>query len=529
MQFQTLTARIAVPAMVVALSFPVALRAQSLDEGVKMLQYERYESARRILTPLAATNPRASYYLGLAELGLENNAAAQAAFSKYADDAASLAGQAMLAYANGNKAEGDRLAALVAEKGKKKDVEPLKFAADAYLRGGDAQRAVDLYNKVLEKNDDNSTRVSLGDAYLKLPGGGGQAMSAYEKVTGKDAKNSLAFSRIGSVWYSAKRYDLALENYNKAKEADPSNPLPYRDLANAYFYTGKYENARKNIEEYLKYSDKTADDEVQYLNILYLGKDYPAAIQKANELINSGNKRAGLYGILGYSQMETKDAANALKNARTYLSIQKPERIFPSDYMNLGRIFLMNSQVDSASYYFNMAVAKDTARDKSETYRKIAEGLKDVKDYGRSAEWYGKLVNEYPASPAIDYFWAGAMLYYAKDYSKAGNMFERMETKYSDQPSATYWRGRVAAAIDQEGKAGTATQYYEKWLANPAEKKSADLMQAYQYLAISAYNRGDKAGTEQYLNKISAIEPENNFVKQIRAAQAKPGAKPKAK
>ncbi len=522
MTIQKLKKSLLLPAFALALTTGAftAQAQNTLQDGVKMLQYERYESARKALAPLAG-DARANYYLGLAELGAEDYNAARAAFAKFPDDAANIAGMAKLAFAQGDKANGNRLAEQAAGKATKKDVEPLRFAADAFLQGGDAQRAVDLYNKFLEKTDDPNVRVALGDAYLKLPGGAGQAMTAYEKAVAKDPSNSLAYSRIGSVWYAAKRYDLALENYGKAKEADKQNPLPYRDLSNAYFYSGSYQNARKNIEEYLKYSDRSPEDDQQYLNLLYLTKDYPATISKANELLASGKKSPGLYGMLAYSQLESKDAANALTNARLYLAMQKPNKLYPTDYMNMGRIMLLNNMTDSANYYYQMAAAKDTSANKSETYRKLAEAFKDAKDYPRSAEWYGRMIKEYPESPAIDYFWAGAMAYYSKDYPTAEKAFQAMETKYPDQPSATYWRGRVAAAMDEEGKAGLATPFYEKWLGTTAEKKDADLMQAYQYLTLYYYNKGDKAKMNTYLDKITTIEPDNGFAKQIKAASAK--------
>ncbi len=492
----------------------------TLNDGIKMLQYERYESARRILTPLA-TDARANYYLGLAQLGDEDYETARATFAKYPDDAANIAGMAQLAFAQRDATNGNRLAEQAASKGSKKDVEPLRFAADAFLKGGDAQRAVDLYNKFLEKKDDPTVRIALGDAYLKLPGGGGQAMTTYEGVVAKDPKNSLAYSRIGSVWYSARNYELALKNYGEAKNTDMENPLPYRDLSNAYFYSGSYQNARKNIEEYLKYSDKSPANDQQYLNLLYLTKDYPATISKANELMAGGKKSPGLYGMLAYSQMETKDAANALTNARSYFATQKSGKLFPADYMNMGRIMLMNGMTDSANYYYQMAATKDTSANKSVTYKQLGETFKDAKDYPRAAEWYGKLVKEYPQSPAIDYFWAGAMGYYSKDYLGAEKIFTQMETKYPDQPSATYWRGRVAAAMDEDGKSGIGVPFYEKWLGTTAEKKNGDLMQAYQYLTLFYYNKGDKAKMNMYLDKITTLEPDNAFAKQIKDAGAK--------
>ncbi len=215
------------PMMLAALfALSIGARAQSLEEGIKMVKYERYESARKILAPMAATNAAANYYLGLAELGSGNREAARADFAKYPADLANIAGMARVAYETGNAAEGQRLALSVADKAGKKDAQPLVYAADAInYGGGNPQQAIDLYKKALEKKLDNvDVRIGLGDAYLKQSTGGGEAMNNYENAVAKDAKNSLGYSRIGSLWYSARNYTSALDNYGKAKDADPTNP-----------------------------------------------------------------------------------------------------------------------------------------------------------------------------------------------------------------------------------------------------------------------------------------------------------------
>jgi len=507
-------------------------QAQSLEDGVKMYQYERYETAKSMLAPVAASNTTANYYLGLSELALEHTNEASTIFSKYPEDNANMVGLARVAFLSGNVPEGTRLVNIVAAKAKKKEWEPLKLAADAitYTRGGDIRQAINWYEEALKRNDNAETRIALGDAYKQLPEGGGKAMSSYETVTAKDPNNSLAYSRIGALWYAAKNYTLALENYNKAKEADPSNPLPYRDLANAYFWTGKYDIAKQNIEKYLELSDKSTQDLITYANILYLSKDYDNAVKTIQDLINKGISKPGLYGILGFSQFELKDYTNALTNVRTYFSQQDAAKITPYDMIQYGKILAASSMADSANHYFNLAINKDTAADKSETYRQIAEGFKTGKEYAKSAEWYDKLIKANPNTAAIDYFWRGAMYYYAKDYNNGAKAFEEMETKYPDQPSATYWRGRIAAAIDEEGKTCEAAPLYTKWLdmVGPEYDKKNDLMYAYQYLALCAYNKGDKTMMQQYMEKIRAIEPENSFLKQLEEA-AKATAKPKTK
>src|SRR5690606_2370026 len=278
----------------------------------------------------------------------EDTAGARATFSKYPEDPANMAGMARLAFLSGNAAEGQRLATAVADKAKRKDWQTLVYAADAInYGGGNVQDAIKYYEEAIKRGggDNIDLRIGLGDAYQKLPGGGGKAMDNYEAAIAKDPKNSLGHSRIGALWYAARNYDAALKSYQQAKDADPANPLPYNDLANAYFYVGKYDLARQNIEQYLKLSDQSCDDKIRYANILYLGKDYAEAISKMTEVMGSCGERPYMYRVLGVSQYETKDYQNALQNMQTFFVKQTDEKkILPIDYKYMGLIYAAQKQ-----------------------------------------------------------------------------------------------------------------------------------------------------------------------------------------
>jgi len=521
-------------AIATALSFGAG--AQSLDEGIKMVNYERYSSAEKILQPLAAGNPTANYYLGIAQLSLENKEAARATFSKFPEDPANMAGMARLAFLSGNAAEGLRLATAVADKAKKKDWQTLVFAADAInYGGGNAQDAIKYYEEAVKRGGDNVyVRIGLGDAYQKLQGGGGKAMDNYESAVGKDTKNSLGYSRIGALWYAARNYNDALTNYAKAKDADPSNPLPYSDLANAYYYVGKFDLAKQNIEQYYKLSDQGCEDKIRYANILFLAKDYTPAVTMMQEVIGSCGEKTYMYRVLGKSQFELKDYQNALQNMRTlFIKQTDPTKLYPDDYNYMGKIFGALKEADSAEFYYTKAIASDTSSNKKKIYTEIAESYKAMNTdagYAKSAQYY-KMALDAAAdkASALDYFNYGLMAYYAKQYDAAAQAFEQMETKFPDQPSATYWRGRVAAAVDNEGKTGAAVPHFTKWIAipdNEAYKHTpANLNIAYQYLAIVAYNKNDKAGTMEYVNKIKAIDPDNALAKQLEELVNKPAPK----
>lgn len=520
-----------------AMAWGVGVQAQTLEDGIKMIQYERFSSAQKVLEPLAANNPRANYYLGLAQLGNENKEAARATFSKFPDDAANIAGLARVLFAEGNSTEGTAKALLAASKAKKKEWEQQKFAADALAaEGGNPKLAVEYYTKAMEKAPDNlDLKIGFGDASQQLDDGGGRAMTSYENVIRANPKNSLAYSRIGKLWYQARKYDSALINYSRAKEADPNNPLPYRDLANAYFNVGKFELAKQNSDQYLKLSDGTTEDKIQHANLLFLAKYYPEAIKEMEDLIASGAEKPYMYRIIGYSQSEINDSANALANMDKFFAKQDPKKILPSDYMYYGKILTQNGRVNDADEYYNKAVAADTAADKSETYRKIAEAFvsqKNADAYAKAGGWYGRIAAESPNVKVIDFFNWGLYRYYGKQYDDAAKAFATMRSKYPEQPSAVYWQGRVAAAIDNEGKTGEALPFFNDWLNIPDSKdytkKPADQMKAYQYIALYYYNKGDNAQTKLYVDKIATIDPNDAFVKQLKAALAAPKGATKA-
>ncbi|WP_162902961.1 tetratricopeptide repeat protein [Taibaiella koreensis] len=529
-------------AIAVATAFAFNVNAQSVQDGEKMINYGRFESAKKTLEPLAAKDPLANYNLGIAELELENNAAARSVFAKYPDDFHNQAGTARVLFQEGKKDEAAKVLLAIIDKAKKKDWEKYKAAADAitYTKGGNANDAIAWYKKVIEINGgDASTYIGLGDAYLKLSSGGGEAMNAYEKAVEKGTNNSLAYSKIGDLWYQAHSYDAALKSYGQAKDADPSNPLPYKSLADAYQRAGKYDMALTNIEKFQELSDKSIDDQITYANLLFLSKKYPEAQAKIQELIGKGVQKTYLYRLIAYSAYETKDYQKAMDNMRTFYSKQDPAKIIADDYIYTGKIMSAMSGVDtvhakmysdSADYYFNKVITADTSKDKTELYKSIAEGFKDAKEYNKASIWYGRIVADNPGTAALDYFYWGYYAYLAKDYTTAAKAFDGLKAKYPDEGSGYLWIGNVAAAVDDAAKTGGAVQPYKDWLAfnkNNYEHKQVDLMRAYQYLAYYYYNSSNEKDAMEYVNKILEIEPTNTFANQVKDFYAKPkNAKP---
>ena len=529
-------------AIAVATTLAFNVSAQSVQEGEKMINYGRFESAKKALEPIAGKEEQANYLLGLAELGLDNKDAARQIFSKNPENFYSQAGMARVLFAEGKKDEASKILMAIVDKAKKKEWEKYKAAADAitYTNGGNTQDAIAWYQKALEINPgEANTLIGLGDAYLKTQGGGGNAMSNYEKAVEKGTNNSLAYAKIGSLWYAAHKYDDALKSFGQAKDTDPSNPLPYKELANAYYRAGKYDNALTNSEKFLSLSDKSIDDQITYANLLFLSKKYPEAQAKIQELLGKGVDKPYLYRLIGYSAYETKDYPKARTNMQTFFSKQKDATKFiGDDYIYYGKIMsaLANEDTahakmysDSAEYYFSQVTVIDPTANKATLYRQIAEGYKDSKDYAKAGEFFGKTVEADTAATNLDYFNWGLYLYYGKKFPESAKAFAAMRAKYPDEAITPYWQGRAAAALDQDAKTGAAVPFYKEWLASPKEHKDADLMNAYQYLAFYYYNTNNEKEALEWVGKVLEKEPGNEFANQVKDYYAKLKAAPKGK
>jgi predicted Zn-dependent protease len=515
----------------VAYGFVAGAQDAAVKNGIKMYRYKKYKSAQAALAPLADKDPLANYYLGLIYIETGNLAQASAAFAKFPEDLANISGTARVAFAKKDVAGGNKIAKDLAARAKKKDWMPQKYAADAiaYTDGGDYNQAAAWYKDVLEKNkagDNTDNYIGLGDVMRKIPGGGGEAMNNYEMVTDKDKSNSLGFSRIGDLWYEARNYQSALDNYARAKDADNTNPLPYKALADAYSRSGKYKLALQNLEEYLSHSDNTPDDQLEYARALYQAQSYCDAAKLAEKLIGSQTdptRLTELTGILGFSQANCGDSTAAVNNLRKYFAMQDPKKVLPGAYIEYGKLYLKLGLLDSAGFYYSKGINGDTARNKTDVYREVAEAFKSKKEYCKSAEWYTNLVKANPEAQAADYVWRVIMFYYCKDLGNAMTAANDFEAKHgANQPSAYYWQGRVAAAIDSEATTGLAIPFYTKWLdkvgGSNYEKKN-DVKGAYEYMLYNYFNAKDKENIKLYKEKILGIDPNSKVVKEIEALE----------
>ena len=520
-----------------ASAFVYDVNAQSLEQGKKLLVYERYGSAVTMLQPLAGTNTEANYQYGLALLGTGNYIAALAVFEKNPTDYMNIAGKARALYAEGKSGDAFGLLQGIVDNAKKKDWEKYKVAADAITYSKNATQideAIAWYRTADERKPKNpEILLGLGDALLRKNTGesNGEASKMFDAIITEGSLKSLGHARKGLLMLNGRNVEEALVNYNLAKESDKENPLPYGDLAEAYYRSGKMELAKQNIVEYLKLSDKSTRDQLRYGNILYLTKDYNGAEKVYADLIatGEGKKTPTLFRGLAFAQYQNKDYTGALKSFDAYRAAVPEKDYDYEDYLYYAAVNSMLAKDDptnagkykeAAETSYSKALQAPSTKDKKEVYRLIADSYKESKEWAKVSEWYGKLVDAHANdAEATDYFNAGYYAYFAKDFKIAETRLNAFNTKFPEENLGYFWLGRVLAAQDADVKTGIAADAFKTWLARPAKEKEVrdnkDLNYAYQYLMVLAYNKGQGREAVDYGKKILEILPEDKTAPQI--------------
>jgi len=548
--------------------------AQSVEDGLKDLYYGKYQSAKQTFEKAIAAKPdeRAYYYLGIAELNLENKDAAAAAFQKgltaVPNSPLLQAAMGRIDLINGNAAAAKQKfeAASTATEGRNGDVARAIADANTAVKGGDRGYALSVMEKLLNnegrKKKEQYTPIAadyieLGDAYRVLGGeNGGKAITTYEKALELEPNNAEAIMKQGLVNYNAKLLQEAVNDWTKAAATDPKYAPAYFELFEFYITPKKNQLSWDKAAEYLQKYMEVGDPADKLKNEYYLAaisfykKDYDAAINKAKTVLpQAADADKGKFTrLLADAYLQKGDSINAKETMDAYVKTVGDAKLEPNDFKLLSEIYGRLKIQDSAqavvvnslaSFYLEKYATLDTAKD-VDHYREVAEKFKSLRDYDRSAEWYGKLTTDFTdeqnSGKIQDYFWKGTIEIYANKPADADSTFGTFVTKYPNQEAlGLYWRGRANMLRDTEAKEGLAIPYFQKFFEVGGESKmKANLLRyPYQYMMIYYYNKEDKENLKTWMDKVLSVDPNDPAAKQIQEnlastskAAPKAGAKP---
>jgi tetratricopeptide (TPR) repeat protein len=506
--------------------------AQTVQDAKKSMYYERYKSAAEVLQHTVKTDPanaEAWYLLSKAYLNADDPAPLLHILIQ-SPTAVKEEPFYQVAYGNLLLSEGNKDSARyyfdkALDKTREKNPDILSAIAAAHItaKAGDANYAVQLLDKAIDRDKrDPALYTLLGDAHRKL-GNGSEAYKTYTTALEKDNRNAAALYRMGKIFVSQKNPEMYLKYFNQTLEADSNYAPAFYEMYYHYYFTDA-QKALQYFQQYVARSDYDKDNDVLYTDLLYLNKQYQAAITNAQQLLtkHSGDSMPRLYKLMAYSYLETKDTAKAMTNMSLYFSKEVDSNKVVKDFETMADLYAtVPGKEDSAITYYlkTVSLAKDRP-DRFHFYKKLAELYKGQKDYLNQAQWLGMYYQDNPKASNIDLFNWGIAHFKGEAYVQADTVFGTYIQKYPEQAFGYYWRARTNSLMDSTMEKGAAIPWYnqlilllEKDAANKTNKKW--LIEAYGYLAAYETNqvKDYKTATEN-LKKILVIDPDNKDAQQ---------------
>lgn len=506
--------------------------AQTVPDAKKYIYYERYKSAEAALQNIVKTEPanaEAWYLLSKAHLNAGDPALLQHVLTQ---SAATLKGEPFyqVAYGNlllstGNKDSARYYFDQALDKTREKNPGILSAVAEAHItaKAGDANYSVQLLDKAIDRDKKNPALYTLlGDAYRKL-GNGSEAYKTYTMALEKDNKNAAALYRMGKIFISQKNPEMYLKYFNQVLEADSNYAPALYEMYYHYYFTDA-QKALQYFQQYVAKSDVDKNNDVLYTDLLYLNKQYQAAIAKAQQLLSqhNGDSMPRLYKLMAYSYLGTMDTASAMTNMNLYFSKEVDSNKVVKDFEIMADLYAtVDGKEDSAiAYYLKTVNMAKEHPDRFQFYKKLAGLYKDRKDYLNQAQWLGMYYHDNPKATNIDLFNWGIAHFKGEAYVQADTVFGTYIQKYPEQAFGYYWRARTNSLMDSTMEKGIAIPWYNQLITllekDPANKTNKKwLIEAYGYLAAYETNqvKDYKTATEN-LKKILAIDPENKDAQQ---------------
>ncbi len=231
----------------------------------------------------------------------------------------------------------------------------LAHQADMERWGGDHEKALEAYEKVLRKRGIEATANDFFQkAYcLNELSRYSEALESYDRALELDPKNVYAWNNRGNTLNSLSRYSEALESYDRTLELDPKDTIAWNNRGYTLYNLSRYSEALESYERALELDPK---DTIAWNNrgyTLYNLSRYPEALESYDRALELDPKdsypkfsRAVAYFSMRLwekSEISWKKAFNELGN-----SSAKPKDVdYQEDCFAVCRI-LMREQKDSS-------------------------------------------------------------------------------------------------------------------------------------------------------------------------------------
>ena len=498
--------------------------AQSVEEGKKLMYYDRFNSAEDNFRKVIASDPgnrEAYYWLTKVLIEKDDLAGAKktqqelqawlAANPKQEPLPLNKVSDAELLLHDKKLPEAKAAFDQLLKETKYKKPEVLIAVSRAYLdaKSLDYNYILDLLDKA-EKRDKKNPEIFVlrGEVYRRL-NDGGKSVQSYLAALSKDASNAEALYSIGKIYLTQNNPEMFLKYFNEAIAKDPAYAPAYYELY-YYYYFRDVNKAKSYLDQYIAKTDPSIENEYLMTDFLYASSQPQQAVDKAKSLLESEKEKAQprLFKLIAYSYDALGDSTNALEYLKQYFQKEVDSNLVAKDFELKAKLLAkFPGNDDEVVASFQRAIEMDTLKaNKVEYAAQVAKFYKNAGDKSNEAKWLGKVYQLKDDPTNIDLYYWGVAHYSAEEYQQADSVFAVYTEKHPEHIQGFYWRAKANALIDSTMENGLAIPHYEKVIemaaADTVQNKSL-LIQAYGY--IGAYLANVKKEYDMALTNFDKI------------------------
>jgi tetratricopeptide (TPR) repeat protein len=518
--------------------------AQTVQDGLKNLDAERYNAAGTIFKQLVASAPTAEnyfyqgyYYLNLqdGQMDLEQ---AKDAFAKGTaldakrPDALCRVGLATVKLLSGDKAGAKVDFDLIKKDTKNKNADVMFRIGEAYALSDKINDPAEAVTNIqagldLQKVKNNPDYyIAMAKAYL-LKNDGGGAMTALENALNMGQKVAKIKTLMGRVWYQGKQFQKAQGFLNEAITADPTYAPAYFLLSNLFTTFGKYKQAAENAKLGLDNSEATPAAKLRYIKLATASKDYDGALTVLGQIFDT-EKDPIKFRLKGYIQIEKGECADGVKNIQEFLNQAAKERLLASDYGMLGRGYACikddaGKKMNDSLAVYNIEKAIELGDTLTVTLNDVANIYKPAKNWVKLAATYEKMISKSKKPTGADYYNLADAYMRGRDYIKADTIYSKALEGYKGTFAYIHFqKARAKQYANPTDSTYAAAPSYEKFINESTDVDKAKesykkyYSEAYGYLGMKALliNKDTVKATD-YMNQVLKYDPINTKAQQV--------------
>lgn len=506
-----------------------SLRAQTLQDAIRLSENEQFESATAAFDALLEKDPvngDAWFFKGENFFKAENFEAAEKSYTmgiqKAPTNALNYIGLGKTKYRDPGKAsKADSLYQKALRMANAKSALPLIKIAEAYTNAPEKNptAAEALLLQALKLEPKNAEVYLVYGDYFLEKGEGSKAIEQYNKARDLDPKSVKAILRQGQLYGKAKNYTLAFQKYQEAAQIDSSFAPAYREQGELYYLSKNYEKAKLKYNRYLELAGNQISARIRYASFLFLNKDYEESIRQFSEIIQIDSSRNYVNRLLAYACYEKADYFTGMFHITTFFRRAEAEqsKILPTDYEYRGKLRIKSGEELAGVEDLLKSLEMDSS--KTELYGELAAGYFKSKNYSEAIYYYSIKIQKGKGT-GNDWFKIGQANYYLKEFVKADSAFMKVIELQPKLPVGYFWRGRANAQLDPDSKLGLAKEHYEAFIASVTDpvKSAKDLVEAYRYLGFYHYVQKDNAKSKEAWLKVQELDPANEQAKKALEA-----------